>query len=142
MWTFEHTVECPVDKKIAWQFWTNVDNWAVVDPAVEAVTLHGAFAAGTTGTTKPRDMESVNWLLAEVQAGERAVIEIVAPGVSARFHMTFADTESGGTRITQRVSIERERADEYTAFGEELEMGIPHGMQRLAEAIEQAANEK
>jgi hypothetical protein len=142
MWTFEHSVECAAERKFAWQFWTNVDNWPVVDPSVEGVSLSGEFVAGTIGTTKPRDMESVNWKLVEVQDGEQAVIEVAVPGAGMRFHMTFADTESGGTRITQQVRIEGERADDYIAFGEELEKGIPLGMQRLREAIEQAANEK
>ena len=142
MWSFEHSVECAVDRTFAWQFWTNVKNWTVVDPAVEAVTLDGGFVAGTTGTTKPVNMEPVNWQLAEVQDGESALVEIPAPGATAKFQWTFADAGSGGTRITQQASIEGERADDYAEFGRGLEMGIPPGMQRLADAIEQAAKQE
>jgi hypothetical protein len=142
MWTFEHAVECAVDKQFAWQFWTHVENWPVVDPAVESVTLDGAFAAGSVGITKPVNMEPVNWKLAEVDDGESAVVEIAAPGATARFQWRFADAGGGNTRITQRASIEGEGADNYAEFAKALEMGIPPGMQRLADAITQAATQK
>jgi hypothetical protein len=142
MWAFEHRVECAADKQFAWEFWTNVENWPVVDPAVEAVTIDGAFASGAVGTTKPVNMESVNWKLAEVEDGESAVVEIAAPGATAKFQWTFADAGGGNTYITQRASIEGERADDYAEFGKSLEMGMPPGMQRLADAITQAAKQK
>jgi hypothetical protein len=138
VWSFEHSVQCPVRREFAWKFWTKVANWPVVDPAVETVTLDGDFAAGTTITTKPRDMEVVKGRLVEVQEGSRAVVEVVMPDAYAKFFWTFADSETG-TRITQRVSIEGARGDEYQSFGEELEKGIPQGMQRLADAITEAA---
>ena len=90
MWKFEHSVECQVSRDFAWQFWTNVDNW-VLDPSVESVKLNGSFAAGTKGTTKPRDLDPVDWQLTEVQDRSSAVIEIPAPGAIVRF--------SGGSRI-------------------------------------------
>jgi hypothetical protein len=142
MWTFEHSVACAADRGFAWKFWTNVENWPVVDPAVEAVSLDGAFAAGAIGTTKPLNMEPVNWKLVEVQDGESAVVEIAVPGASAKFHWTFADAEAGSTCITQRATIEGENADDYQEFGKGLEMGIPPGMQRLADAIAQAAKQE
>lgn len=142
MWTFEHSVTCEADKEFAWKFWTNVENWPVVDPAVEAVTLDGAFAAGAIGTTKPVNLEPVNWQLIEVQDGESAVVEITVPGASAKFHWIFADMDGGNTRITQRASIEGENADDYLEFGKGLEMGIPPGMQRLADAIAWAAKQQ
>jgi hypothetical protein len=141
MWSFEHSIDCPVAREFAWEFWTNVANWPVVDPAVEAVTLDGEFVSGTLGTTKPRDMEPVNWRLADVEYGTSTIVEINVPGASAKFSWVFEDAENG-TRITQRASIEGERADEYAAFGEELEKQMPPGMQRLADAIAVAASRK
>jgi hypothetical protein len=142
MWSFEHSVECKADKTFAWQFWTNVANWPVVDPAVEAVTLDGAFVTGSQGTTRPVNMEPVNWRLAEVEDGESAVVEIAAPGAIAKFHWIFADAGGGTIRITQQASIEGEGADDYAEFGRGLEIGIPPGMQCLADAIAQAAKQQ
>src|ERR1051325_8517387 len=72
MWSFEHTVQTPVNREFAWQFWTDVANWAVVDASVESVQLNGPFAAGTSGTTKPRGLDLVEWYIREVQDGHRA----------------------------------------------------------------------
>lgn len=142
MWKFEHSIECRVSRDFAWQFWTNVDNWAVVDPGVESVKLDGPFVAGSKGSTKPSNMASVDWQLTEVEDRTRALIEIAAPGAVAKFLWIFADAEGGGTRITQQASLEGEQADQYAqTFGKELEKGMPPGMQRLADAIE-AANGK
>jgi len=58
---FEHSIECQVGRDFAWKFWTNVDNWAAVDPAVEWAKLEGPFIAGTKGRTKPRGADPNEW---------------------------------------------------------------------------------
>jgi Polyketide cyclase / dehydrase and lipid transport len=142
MWEFEHSVECRVSRDFAWRFWTDVGNWAAVDPAVDSVKLDGPFAAGSRGTTKSGEHPPIDWNLTEVEDGARALIEVAAPGAVAKFLWTFADAGGGGTRITQHASLVGEQADQYAqTFGKELEKGMPPGMQRLADAIE-AANSK
>jgi hypothetical protein len=44
--TFEHAVECQASTAFAWRFWTDMNNWAIVDPAVEWAKLDGPFVAG------------------------------------------------------------------------------------------------
>jgi hypothetical protein len=139
MWRFEHSVQCQVDRGFAWGFWTEVRNWAAVDPAVEWVHLDGPFTAGTKGTTKPRGLDPTGWKLTEVQDRRGAAIEIAAPGAVLRFVWSFEDSTRGGTRITQRVTLEGERAEEYAEAIRGLEEGIPQGMERLAEAMTNAA---
>ena len=141
MWKFEHSVECRVSRDFAWQFWTNVDNWAVVDPGVDSVKLDGPFAVGSRGVTKTGDYPPIEWQITEVEDGKRALIEVPVPGAVAKFLWTFADAAGGGTHITQQVSIEGEQDEQYAeTFGKEMEGGMPAGMQRLADAIEAAAN--
>jgi hypothetical protein len=135
MWKFEHSVDCAVPRDVAWRFWTDVSNWAAIDPAVESVELDGPFAAGTAGRTKPRDMDFIAWRLADVVDGRSALVEIPAPGAVLRCVWTFEDLPAGGTRMTQRASIEGERADEYAPFGKAMEIGIPAVMERMAEAM-------
>jgi hypothetical protein len=139
MTEFEHSIECQVERDFAWKFWTNVDNWAVVDPAVEWAKLEGPFIAGTMGRTKPRGADPNEWKLAEVEEGNRAVIEIAAPGATVKFHWGFVDIIGGGTRMTQKVTLEGERAAEYEEGMKGLENGIPSGMERLVEAMVKAA---
>lgn len=142
MWKIEQSVECTVARDFAWRFWTNVENWAAVDPGVEFAELRGPFAAGTRGVTKPRGQELVEWRIAEVENGACAVIEISVPGAVAKFFWKFEDLPSGGTRITQQFWVEGERADEVAAqIAPELEKGMPQGMQKLAVATARAAGQ-
>jgi hypothetical protein len=138
MTEFEHSIDCRVGRDFAWKFWANVDNWAVVDPAVEWARLEGPFIAGTIGRTKPRGADTNEWKLAEVEEGIRAVIEITAPGATVKFHWSFADITGGGVRITQKVTLEGERTSDYEEGMRMLEKGIPSGMERLIEAMVKA----
>ena len=139
---FEHSVTCQVDRGFAWGFWANVDNWAVVDPAVEWVRLEGPFAAGTKGITKPIGMDVNEWTLSEVDEGKRAVIMIQVPGAVVSFEWVFADMPTGGTKIVQRVKLEGERAGDYAEGMKGLEQGIPAGMEKLVIGITRAADER
>ena len=53
VWSYEHSVECPVRAEFAWRFWTDVRNWAM-DADVESVKLDGPFASGSRGATITR----------------------------------------------------------------------------------------
>jgi hypothetical protein len=138
-YTFTHSIECPVSRDFAWRFWSNVENWPTVDPAVESVTLDGLFAAGTKGKTKPRGLAQTEWTLIEVQHGSSAAIEMSLPGAVLRFFWAFEETDSGGARLTQRVTLEGELVDDYRDGLKGLEEGIPAGMRNLKEAMERAA---
>ena len=135
MWSFQHSVECPLSRDQAWKFWSNVDNWTKVDPAVEWATLNGPFIAGTRGTTKPRGSEPNQWVLTNVDDGRTATIEITLPGACVRFRWLFEDTEGGGSKITQIASLDGERAREHEEGTRALEEGIPAGMRKLLEGI-------
>jgi len=135
MWSFQHSVECPVNRELAWKFWSNVDNWARVDPAVEWSTLDGPFSAGTRGTTKPRGSEPNHWLITDVVDGTSATIEISIPRALVRFRWLLEDTENDTSRLTQTASLEGERAAEYEAAVKDLEAGIPAGMLKLVDGI-------
>lgn len=142
-WSFEHFVECPVSRSFAWQFWTNVANWPVVDSSVEAVELDGPFAEGTKGTTKPRDLPPTEWRIIEVSDTSSARIEIPAPGAVLKCFWRFEDCEGGGTRITQQLSLEGEQAAQYEqSVAPELEKGIPQAMRRLADEMSRIAFEQ
>ena len=141
MMEFEHSIECQIGRDFAWKFWTNIDNWAVVDPAVEWAKLDGPFIVGTKGMTKPRGADANEWKLVEVEEGKRAVIEWAAPGATMRFHWSFADLPGGGVRMTQKITLEGERAAEYEEGMKLLEKGVPFGMEKLAETMLKAVSD-
>lgn len=136
---FAHSIECPVSRDFAWRFWSAVENWAAVDPAVEWVSLDGPFASGTRGVTKLHGLGPMEWRLSVVQDGRSATIEIMVDGAVVKFCWRFEEQASGGVRITQRVSLEGERAGEYLEGMRELEQGIPAGMHSLAVGMVRAA---
>ena len=134
--TFAYSLECAVTREFAWRYWTNVHNWAF-DADIESVELHGPFLAGSRGATTSRNSGRIEWQLSSVEVGESAVVEISLPDAVARFCWAFDDLGTT-TRITQRVSIEGERARLY---GPVLEQGIPAGMRKLAENMAKAEAE-
>src|SRR5262249_30547066 len=96
------------------------------------------FEAGTRGVTQSKSFGRIEWQVAEVRPGG-AVLEFPAPGAVARFEWTFDEIE-GGTRIRQRVSLSGEQAHLHAnSIGPALRAGIPEGMRKLCEAIEEAA---
>src|ERR1044071_7381324 len=102
-YTFTHRVECAAGREFAWAFWSDVGNWAAVDPAVESVSLDGPFEAGARGGTRARGGGPIAWRLVEVSEGRGALVEISLPGASVRFAWTFEESAGGGACVTQRV---------------------------------------
>jgi hypothetical protein len=141
MWSFEFTVQCAASRDFAWQFWTDVRNWPVVDPSVESASIDGPFRSGARGTTRPRGADLVHWQLADVREGHSAVVIITVPGAALRFSWKFEDSDAGGVRLTQQASLEGDRAQDYmAAIVPQMEKGMPAGMRKIAAAIEHAAS--
>lgn len=124
---FQHSVEVGVSQEAAWSFWTNVGNWTL-DAAIEWILLDGLFQAGAQGTTKTRGADLVQWEIAEMSEGERAVIEIPMPGATARFAWKFEELAEERTRLTQQITLSGDQAEMYAAqMGEGFEPGHPGG---------------
>jgi hypothetical protein len=140
-WKFEHTIETRASRNAAWSYWSNVNNWTSVDPAVEWARLDGPFITGTRGETKPVGAPATQWVLSEVEPGKRAIIELAIPGAVVRFVWTFADINSGGAILTQAVELVGEGVEQYAAGMQQLEENIPAGMAKLASAIDRFAVE-
>jgi hypothetical protein len=139
-WRFEHSVECDTTAEFAWAFWSDVQNWRL-DADVESIEIDGPFAAGTHGRTFSKSSGRIEWRVVESAPG-RAMIEFPLAGAVGRFCWTFEET-GGRTRISQRCSLEGEKAAEYAgAVGPSFEAGIPAGMRKLADSIERAAGNR
>ena len=137
-WRFEHTIEVRATRNAAWSFWSNMTNWAVVDPGVEWARLDGPFVAGTRGETKPVNAPTTQWILSEVEPEKRAVIEMEIPGAVLRFIWTFQDIKSGGATLTQALELSGENTGQYMAVMRQLEQNVPAGMAKLAAAIDRS----
>jgi Polyketide cyclase / dehydrase and lipid transport len=55
------------DIDTVWRIVTDVNAWPAWDPHEEAAEIHGPFAAGTSGTSKPRGGPAARWTLTKVE---------------------------------------------------------------------------
>jgi hypothetical protein len=132
-WAFQHSVDCGVGVQFAWNFWTNVSNWAL-DADIESIEIDGPFSVGARGVTNSKSSGRIEWRIVEALAG-RAVIEFALPGAVSRSTWTFEEA-IGGCRITQRWTLQGDQARIYAKeFGPSLEAGIPAGMRKLCESM-------
>ena len=129
-----HAVEVDLPRDAAWRYWTRVENWAV-DAAIDQVRLDGPFRAGARGETVVRGSSKiVPWTIVEVEEGRRAVLDVHAGGLIARFGWQFEELPDGRTRMTQNVTVHGRPAD-AAAVAAELAQTMPAGMARLAAAM-------
>jgi hypothetical protein len=136
IWSFEHSVDCPVPAEFAWIFWTDVRNWAL-DADVASIELDGPFAVGTNGVTHSISAGRIKWRITEVQPG-RAVLEFPGPGVLATFEWTF-EPRGNDTHIIQRAWLTGDHAPAHVLnIAQSLEAGMPAGMRKLCYAMETA----
>jgi hypothetical protein len=115
-----------------------VSNWKL-DADIVSIQLKGPFAAGSEGITITRSFGNVEWRLVDVEPQRSATVELPLPGATAQFHWTFEDY-GVHTRITQRVTISGEHSSPLIeGLVANLGTGIPAGMQKLSDAIAEAA---
>ena len=55
------------DIDAVWRIATDVNAWPTWDPHEEAAAIHGPFAVGTIGTSKPRGGPAARWVLTKVE---------------------------------------------------------------------------
>ena len=85
--------------------------------------------------------EAIESRIVEVQDGSSALLETLLPGASVNFLLQF-ERSAIGTRITQKITLSGARSEEYEEqVAHEFEKGVPAGMQRLADAMERAAQQ-
>ena len=133
-WELRHSVIANVARDVAWAWWTTVDNWRRHEgDAVESITLDGPFETGARGETRMPGQSPRSWLLAEVEAPARAVIEMELGDATLRIVWTFDDLGDGRTKLTQQMKLDGPSADHYAA---DLEAGfapnIGPGMEKIA----------
>jgi hypothetical protein len=135
-WEMIHSVETNASPAFAWEFWTNVGNWA--DPPAK-FELDGPFADGSRGTTRLPGQEPLHWFIREVTPSNAATIEMQLEGATLSFDWRFEGLADGGTRLTQRVVLKGDKADVYLSqVKSTFTASLPDGMNKLATAMANA----
>lgn len=135
-WEIAHSVETNASPAFAWNFWTDVANW--VDPPAR-FELDGPFATGVRGTTWLPGQEPLHWFIRDVTPPSSATIEMSLDGASVSFHWRFEGLADGGTRLTQRIALQGEKAELYLAqVKAAFTANLPGGMNKMATAMANA----
>ncbi len=111
--TFEHSgsVTTTATPAEVWALWSDVGTWSTWDPAVEDVSIDGAFAAGTTGTMTLRGGFEAPFTLEVVDPDARYLDQLTMGDLVIRIdHVVRAI--SGGTEVTVSTTIEGPGADD------------------------------
>jgi hypothetical protein len=100
------SLETAASPDAVWKTWSDTSTWPSWNPDIEAVTLDGGFASGTTGTMRTKSGGKHNIVLSEVQPsrGFTLTSDLPMPATKARFRCEVEPIE-GGSRISQAVTI-------------------------------------
>lgn len=135
-WEMTHAVETNASPAFAWDFWTDLRNWA--DPPAK-FELDGPFVGGSRGTTRMPGQEPLHWLIREVTPPNAATIEMQLEGATLSFEWRFEGVADGRTRLTQRVVLKGDKADFYVSqMKSTFTANLPDGMNKLATAMADA----
>ena len=132
---FEYSVESDASPAFAWNYWSDVRNWADT-PAT--FTLEGPFAAGSKGVTTAPGREPTHWMIDAVEPGESARITVQLDRAVFSFEWRFAAVAENRTRLTQRIGVTGENAEAYAEAVAAFREKVPDGMNRLATTMAQA----
>jgi hypothetical protein len=109
-WETRHSVEVQADVDFAWRYWTDVKNWDDPPARFEFVD---PFVEGARGLTRIPGQPPIEWYLRNVKPGATATIEIPADKAAMSFEWTFESAGEGRTRLTQRIVLRGENAENY-----------------------------
>ncbi|MHB8396031.1 MAG: SRPBCC family protein [Thermoplasmataceae archaeon] len=145
MWSFEHSIETNATPKRIWALYSDVGKWPLWDAGISSITIDGPFSAGSTGTITPAGQDSLPYRLLAVDPEKGFSDQTELPGHEAviRFIHSIDVLQSGKTRITHRVEIDGNDADEVgSRIGSAFAKGVPETMCSLANMALHGADDR
>ncbi|MCC9311321.1 SRPBCC family protein [Kitasatospora sp. RB6PN24] len=141
MWSYQNSTDTAATPDAVFALWADVLNWPVWIADIEAIELDGPFATGSVITMTPAGQEPVRLEIAEVVA-DRQFADIARFGtVELRTMHLVEPSAGGGSRVTYRMEMTGEGADELGAqVGPAITGDWPETMAALVELAEKAAN--
>jgi hypothetical protein len=133
MFTWTHTVTTPATPEQVWPLYADVSRWLEWDGGLEAVTLDGPFAVGSTGTLQVEGQPPLAWELTEVEENALFTDVTEIPGVATLTFVHRIEPTADGSAITHEVHIEGPAAD---GLGPMVTSDTPEAMAALARLAE------
>jgi uncharacterized protein YndB with AHSA1/START domain len=101
----QRSVETSASPAAVWKIWSDTSTWAEWNPDVQAMTLNGPFAAGTSGTMKTKQ-GTRQIQLTEVVPGRSFRLETtVIPLTRFAFECEVVAGTAGKTTISQAIRV-------------------------------------
>lgn len=117
--------------------WAAMDTWPEWDEAVRWVRRDGPFAAGTTGSLKPRGGPKVSFVIETVDPGREFTDCSPMPGASLTIRHLVAVEDDGRTRVDIEVSLDGPLARVWKVLvGRGIATSTPAGLGRLVQVVE------
>ncbi|WP_029920564.1 SRPBCC family protein [Nevskia soli] len=135
MWTHEDSIETSAAPSRVWKLFSDVARWKDWNAGIEAIEIHGPFAAGTTFTMKPPGQDAFTSTLVEVRENEGFVDEAVVEDVRVLVNHGLLRLASGGARITYGTRITAPGAE---TFGPMVTSDFPEVLAALKAVAERA----
>lgn len=132
MFEYSRTVATTAPPQAIWALWSDTDTWSDWDPAVEAVSIGGDFAQGSTGTMTLTGGIEVPVTLEVVDAGTRYLDRLDMGELVIRIDHVVVPT-ANGAEVTVSTTIEGPGAED---IGPMVTHDAPIAMARLIERAE------
>jgi hypothetical protein len=99
------SLETQASPEKVWRIWSDTSTWPAWNPDVEAVSLDGPFATGTTGTMRTKSGGQHRIVIADVEPGRSFVLQSDGvPATRLLFRCEVA-AAGAGSRISQSVAL-------------------------------------
>ena len=135
MFTWSHTITSTATPEQVWPLYADVRRWLEWDSGLEAVTLDGPFAVGSTGTLQVEGQPPLSWTLTDVEENALFTDVTEIPGVATLTFVHRIDARPEGSAITHEVLIEGPAAAQ---LGPMVTSDTPDAMAALARIAESA----
>jgi carbon monoxide dehydrogenase subunit G len=133
MWTTEHTAETTLDRETVWTALRDLHTGALTYEGADTFELDGPFAVGTVLTVTPVGQDPFPSTIIDVVENETYADRTEFGTLVLTFRHTLVPTGSG-TRVTHRLDIDGEGADEVgPELGPQISGDFPESMDALFE---------
>ena len=133
MFEWSHTVTTSATPEQVWPLYADVSRWLEWDSGLEAVTLDGPFAVGSTGTLQVEGRPPLAWTLTDVVENALFTDVTEIPGVATLTFVHRIEPRDSGSAVTHEVRIDGPAAAQ---LGPMVTSDTPEAMDALVRIAE------
>ena len=138
VWRNEHSTEVDAPGEAVWSVWTDVPGWPRF-LGMRWARLEGDFAVGARGRIKPSHGPPSNFEIVALEPGRFYATRASMPGANLRFEHFVEPGAAGGTRVTERQTIDGPLSGVYgRLLGRQMVSELPGSLEKLADLARQA----